>query len=245
MISSSSTILLQTARLHISRCQADLPHLLGPPSAAGTKHYHPDHHQQQPQFPLPPKQDHHLMLCTMQTVLPHRKCACTGGVLAYGAARFGRDVIPLADEIVCTIATLLAASGAQLVGQRAGSAYAAKLSTITFLLVLLGSKDTPSEFGQNTHLMLAFFYVPCVHQQCVEPSCCSKQGDIQHLCFGGLQWLSYSLVSRQARVCPGMQALGLSLLAAIGRQIICTVQPAPVMPDRFYIICKLAFAQLL
>ncbi|KAL3148022.1 hypothetical protein ABBQ38_014314 [Trebouxia sp. C0009 RCD-2024] len=65
-----------------------------------------------------------------------------GGILAYGAARFGRDVIPLRDEIVCTIATLLAASGAQLVGQRAGSAYAAKLSTITFLLVLLGSKDT-------------------------------------------------------------------------------------------------------
>ena len=68
-----------------------------------------------------------------------------GGVLAYGAARFGRDVIPLPDEIVCTIATLLAASGAQLVGQRAGSAYAAKLSTITFLLVLLGSKDAPSK----------------------------------------------------------------------------------------------------
>ncbi|KAL3140761.1 hypothetical protein ABBQ32_005311 [Trebouxia sp. C0010 RCD-2024] len=65
-----------------------------------------------------------------------------GGILAYGAARFGRDVIPLRDEVVCTIATLLAASGAQLVGQRAGSAYAAKLSTITFLLVLLGSKDT-------------------------------------------------------------------------------------------------------
>ena len=79
------------------------------------------------------------------TMLGHRVCACAGGVLAYGAARFGRDVIPLADEVVCTVATLLAASGAQLVGQRAGSAYAAKLSTITFLLVLLGSKDTPSE----------------------------------------------------------------------------------------------------
>jgi len=72
-------------------------------------------------------------------------CCCAGGILAYGAARFGRDVIPLSDEIVCTIATLLAASGAQLVGQRAGSAYAAKLSTITFLLVLLGSKDAPSK----------------------------------------------------------------------------------------------------
>lgn len=71
--------------------------------------------------------------------------ACAGGILAYGAARFGRDVIPLSDEVVCTIATLLAASGAQLVGQRAGSAYAAKLSTITFVLVLLGSKDAPSE----------------------------------------------------------------------------------------------------
>lgn len=69
----------------------------------------------------------------------------TGGLLAYGAARFGRDIIPLSDEIVCTIATLLAASGAQLIGQRAGSAYAAKLSTITFLLVLLGSKDAPSK----------------------------------------------------------------------------------------------------
>lgn len=69
-----------------------------------------------------------------------------GGILAYGAARFGRDVIPLSDEIVCTIATLLAASGAQLVGQRAGSAYAAKLSTITFLLVLLGSRDAPNAF---------------------------------------------------------------------------------------------------
>ncbi len=72
-------------------------------------------------------------------------CCCAGGILAYGAARFGRDVIPLSDEIVCTIATLLAASGAQLVGQRAGSAYAAKLSTITFLLVLLGSRDAPSK----------------------------------------------------------------------------------------------------
>ena len=71
--------------------------------------------------------------------------AFAGGILAYGAARFGRDVIPLSDEVVCTIATLLAASGAQLVGQRAGSAYAAKLSTITFVLVLLGSKDAPSE----------------------------------------------------------------------------------------------------
>lgn len=70
-----------------------------------------------------------------------------GGILAYGAARFGRDVIPLSDEIVCTIATLLAASGAQLVGQRAGSAYAAKLSTITFLLVLLGSRDAPNAFA--------------------------------------------------------------------------------------------------
>lgn len=79
-------------------------------------------------------------------------CACTGGILAYGAARFGRDVIPVADEILCTIATLLAASGAQLIGQRAGSAYAAKLSTITFLLVLLGSKDTPSELSRRAVL---------------------------------------------------------------------------------------------
>lgn len=78
----------------------------------------------------------------------YRVCACTGGVLAYGAARFGRDVIPAADEIICTVATLLAASGAQLIGQWAGSAYAAKLSTITFLLVLLGSKDTPSKRRQ-------------------------------------------------------------------------------------------------
>ena len=79
------------------------------------------------------------------TALAQMRCCCTGGILAYGAARFGRDVIPLSDEIVCTIATLLAASGAQLVGQRAGSAYAAKLSTITFLLVLLGSRDAPSK----------------------------------------------------------------------------------------------------
>ncbi len=81
-----------------------------------------------------------------------------GGILAYGAARFGRDIIPLSDEIVCTIATLLAASGAQLVGQRAGSAYAAKLSTITFLLVLLGSKDAPSKatmYHGDTLLLLA------------------------------------------------------------------------------------------
>ena len=86
------------------------------------------------------------------TILGHEVCARTGGVLAYGAARFGRDVIPLADEIVCTIATLLAASGAQLVGQRLGSAYAAKLCTITFLLVLLGSRDTPSELETIRHL---------------------------------------------------------------------------------------------
>jgi hypothetical protein len=83
---------------------------------------------------------HHYMTAPAQV-----RCCCAGGILAYGAARFGRDVIPLSDEIVCTIATLLAASGAQLVGQRAGSAYAAKLSTITFLLVLLGSKDAPSK----------------------------------------------------------------------------------------------------
>ena len=83
------------------------------------------------------------------SVLPHHDSvrACVGGILAYGAARFGRDVIPLPNEVVCTIATLLAASGAQLVGQRAGSAYAAKLSTITFVLVLLGSKDAPSELA--------------------------------------------------------------------------------------------------
>lgn len=79
------------------------------------------------------------------------RCWCAGGILAYGAARYGRDVIPLSDEIVCTIATLLAASGAQLVGQRAGSAYAAKLSTITFLLVLLGSKDAPSKANTYRH----------------------------------------------------------------------------------------------
>ena len=71
-------------------------------------------------------------------------------------------MIPLADEVVCTVATLLAASGAQLV--RAGSAYAAKLSTITFLLVLLGSKDTTSELQEHRSvpmvLLVLVEYIP-------------------------------------------------------------------------------------
>ena len=126
-------------------------------SAPGINHHHPFQPTATATISLPFKQHNHLRLCVTQTILSHKVCACTGGVLAYGAARFGRDVIPLADEVVCTVATLLAASGAQLVGQRAGSAYAAKLSTITFLLVLLGSKDTPSELERTVISRWRFF----------------------------------------------------------------------------------------
>ena len=69
----------------------------------------------------------------------------TGGLLAFLAVYFGRDMLPWADEITCTLATAIAAASAQLIGQRAGSAYAAKLSTVTFVLVVMGSKDAPSK----------------------------------------------------------------------------------------------------
>lgn len=65
-------------------------------------------------------------------------------------------MLPWADEITCTLATAIAAASAQLIGQRAGSAYAAKLSTVTFVLVVMGSKDAPSKapaFGTNYILL--------------------------------------------------------------------------------------------
>lgn len=74
----------------------------------------------------------------------HTGVMIVGGLLAFLAVYFGRDMLPWADEITCTLATAIAAASAQMIGQRAGSAYAAKLSTVTFVLVVMGSKDAPS-----------------------------------------------------------------------------------------------------
>ena len=75
----------------------------------------------------------------------HFPLLVAGGLLAFLAVYFGRDMLPWADEITCTLATAIAAGSAQMIGQRAGSAYAAKLSTVTFVLVVMGSKDTESK----------------------------------------------------------------------------------------------------